>query len=945
MSKPPSIAAEPRQPAQPPARDSTGPDGAKPTTTTARASNPPGGAEQQRLAEDARRERNWRRWGPYLSERQWGTVREDYSDEGDFWSYLPHDHARSRAYRWGEDGLFGWTDRECRLCFAWAFWNEHDPILKERLFGLAGPEGNHGEDVKELYYYLDATPTFSYARALYRYPQAAFPYADLVAENRRRSNAEREYEIEDTGVFSGGRYFDMEIEFAKAEPDDVLIQLTAYNRGDRPAPLHLLPHLWLRNTWAWGRTGEGYWPKGRISLEGRKLVADHPGLDRFELACDASSGAPRFLFTDNETNVERLFGVPSASPYTKDAFHRLIAKGEAGATRPEPFGTKAAAWWRLELPAHASAVLRLRLRPRGRSEAAFGEAFETTFAKRRSEASAFHLAVRNAPLTESERSIVRQADAGLLWSRQFYHYVVTAWLEGDPAQPQPPEGHRQGRNSDWRHFYARDVISMPDKWEYPWFASWDLAFQAVAMARIDPAFAKNQVLLLLREWYMHPNGAVPAFEIAFGDVNPPLHAWAAWRVYQLGAQQGSGRDRSFLVRAFHKCLVSFTWWLNRKDIAGRNLFAGGFLGLDNVGPFDRSQPVPGGGQLEQADATAWMAFFATTMLAMALELSREEPAYVDMASRFFEHFLAIAHAMNHLGVWDEADGFYYDHAHAGGRFVPLKVRSIAGLVPLFAAESLERERLERVPRFWRRLEWSAANEPALLADIACLAPGAEHDHLLLAIPPRQRLERVLRYVLDERELLSPFGVRSLSKIYAEHPYTVQLDGRSFEVHYAPGESDTGLFGGNSNWRGPVWLPLNYLLIEALKRHHHFYGASLKVECPVGSGQWLTLRQVASELERRLSRLFLTDASAQRPQQSVDGAPARPQGPVLFHEYYHAETGRGCGASHQTGWTALIANVIERVALEREGISKHASEHALGQAPEHASGSHAAAPAG
>ncbi len=867
---------------------------------------------------------NWKRWGPYLAERQWGTVREDYSADGDCWSYLPHDYARSRAYRWGEDGLLGITDRECRVCFAIALWNGEDPILKERLFGLSGPEGNHGEDVKELYYYLDATPTSSYLKALYKYPQRPFPYDRLVAENRRRSRAEPEFEIEDTGVFDDGRYFDVVVEYAKAAPDDILIRITCSNRGPDPAALHVLPTLWHRNTWAWGREGEGYWPKGTIDRTGEgSLRSEHASLGRYLLAFEPVGGEPpRLLFTDNETNAERLFGAPNSSPWVKDAFHRHVVDGEAGAVNPDARGTKAAGWYEFTVGAGEQQIVHCRLSAEAEApRVPFGDEFEATFARRQAEADRFHASHRNADLTSEERLVARQADAGLLWSRQFYNYAVEHWMEGDPSEPPPPQERLGGRNRQWKHLYARDVISMPDKWEYPWFAAWDLAFHCVAMARIDPDFAKQQVILLGREWYMHPSGQLPAYEFDFGNANPPLHAWAAWRVYQLSAQGGFGRDRAFLEAAFQKSLVNFTWWVNREDLDGNNLFAGGFLGLDNVGLFDRSKPLPGGARLEQADATAWMAFYCTTMLAIALELARDNPTYADIASKFFEHFVAIVQATNELGgsgLWDEQDGFYYDHARVEGRIVPLRVRSAVGLIPILAAESLDDEQLRRLPDFERRLQWFLTNKPELAKNIGVTRTG-DAARRLLAVPSRERLERMLRYALDENEFLSPHGIRSLSRVYQAHPYVLELGGERHEIRYAPGDSDTGLFGGNSNWRGPVWMPLNYLLIEALKRHHHFYGESLRVEFPSGSGARLTLLEVAVELESRIAGLFLPDSAGVRP--CLRGAGIYASDPhckdlLQFHEYFDGDTGRGLGASHQTGWTALAANVLERVAANR-----------------------------
>ena len=875
-------------------------------------------AERERLAEDARRVHNWRRWGPYLAERQWGTVREDYSATGECWAYFPHDHARSRVYRWGEDGLLGICDRECRVCFALALWNGVDPILKERLFGVSGPEGNHGEDCKELYYYLDATPTASYLKALYKYPHRAYPYAELVDGNRARTRRDRELEVEDTGAFDHG-YWDVTAEYAKASPDDVLIRITITNRG-QAARLHVLPTVWLRNTWSWGRQGEGYDARGRIARVGEAGIRiEQPTLGPFRLDCD---GEPALLFTDNETNAERLWGAPNASPYTKDAFHRRVIDGAAAAVNPAGEGTKCAAWYALDVPAGGSHALRLRLCQEGHAAARPFDGFDAVFARRIAEADHYHRTVRDAPMTDEERRVVRQADAGMVWSRQFYHYIVEHWLEGDPAQPPPPAQRRMGRNRAWQQLWARDIISMPDAWEYPWFAAWDLAFHCVAMARFDPQFAKHQLLLLCREWYMHPNGQLPAYEFAFGDVNPPVHAWAVWRVYQLAGQAGLGYDREFLERAFDKCLINFTWWVNREDVEGDNLFTGGFLGLDNVGVFDRSQPLPGGGELAQADATAWMAFYCTTMVAMALELAREEAPYVDLALKFFEHFVAIAKATNELGgtgLWDDDDGFYYDQMVVPGRPPRrIKLRSMVGLVPLFAATSLDDELLQQLPVFQDRLRWFFANRPELARTIS-VALDVDHQHRLLAIPSRERLVRVLRYMLDERELLSPHGVRSLSRIHADPPYRLEIDHSAYEVRYAPGESDTGLFGGNSNWRGPVWLPVNYLIVEALKRYHHFYGDALTVECPTGSDRHMHLGEVAEELERRLVSLVLPGDGGHRP--CHGGAARYATDPafrdlVLFYEYFDGDTGRGLGASHQTGWTALAANLIERVAATR-----------------------------
>jgi hypothetical protein len=887
-------------------------------------------AESQRLDEDGRREKNWKRWGPYLAERQWGTVREDYSEHGSCWDYFPHDHARSRAYRWGEDGLLGICDREARLCFAIALWNGRDPILKERLFGLTGPEGNHGEDVKEDYFYLDSTPTHSYMKALYKYPLTEYPYARLVEENRRRGKLDAELELADTGVYEQDRYADVVAEYAKASPNDVLVRLTVANRGSEPATIHVLPTLWFRNSWSWGRTGDEYGAKPRLSRQDDgSVLAEHATLGRlrFDAAPGPDRQAPRLLFTENETNVRRVFGGENASPYVKDAFHEYVVHGRSEAVNPHGVGTKAAAHYVLEIPAGGKAVLRLRLSAIDEApKQPFGHEFNWVFEQRLREADEFYAARTPANLTADERAVVRQGYAGLLWSKQLFHYVQKEWLEGDPGQPPPPAARRQGRNSEWRHIHNRDVISMPDKWEYPWYAAWDLAFHMIPFAEIDPQFAKEQLVLFLREWYMHPNGQLPAYEFALGDVNPPVHAWACWRVYKMTGPRG-GRDRLFLSRVFQKLLLNFTWWVNRKDAEGHNLFSGGFLGLDNIGVFDRSQPLPTGGHLEQADGTAWMAFYSATMLSMALELAREDPAYEDMASKFFEHFVAIVDAMNSLGgtgLWDEEDGFYYDQLHADGRNVPLKVRSLVGLAPLFAVEILEDDVIESLPGFKKRLDWFLENRKDLARHISyCNRDRGDGGKglRLLAIPSRERLQRVLRYMLDESEFLSPGGIRSVSQFHREHPYVFRADGAEYRVDYVPAESNTGLFGGNSNWRGPVWFPMNYLLVEALERYDRFYGDGFEVEYPTGSGRMATLGEVSREIASRLARTFLPDEQGYRPCHGRD--PRYAQDPhwkdlVLFHEYFCGDTARGVGASHQTGWTALAVRFISGLARARQG---------------------------
>jgi hypothetical protein len=897
------------------------------------------GAEFLRLHEDRERIKNWKRWGPYLSERQWGTVREDYSDTGECWTYFPHDHARSRAYRWGEDGILGITDRECRLCFAVAMWNGNDPIIKERLFGLTGPEGNHGEDVKELYFYLDSTPTHSYMKGLYKYPQREYPYARLVEGNKSRGRNEPEFEITDTGVFEDGRYFDVQVEYAKAAPDDLLIRITVSNRGPEAATIHLLPTLWFRNTWSWGCKHEGCWMKPRIRFgEKKSFLTNHVALQPFEMVMAPSSSGvhPEYLFTENETNFTQIWGGGPPLNRAKDAFDAYLIHRRVEALNPRRFGTKAAAYYPLQIPAHGSAVVRLRLYPELEPpKDPLGQEFEHTFHKRIHEADEFYQRISPARLEADESQVVRQGYAGLLWTKQFYHYIVQDWLDGDPEQPPPPPSRRDGRNRDWTHLYNRDVISMPDKFEYPWYAAWDLAFHMIAFARIDPQFAKEQLLLFLREWYMHPNGQIPAYEFAFSDVNPPVHAWACWRVYKMTGEKGA-RDRVFLASAFQKLLLNFTWWVNRKDVGGKHIFAGGFLGLDNIGVFDRSKPLPTGGYLEQADGTAWMAFYCTTMLAIALELAEYDPVYEDMASKFFEHFVAIADAMNTLGgtgLWDEQDGFYYDKLFVRGAEVPLRVRSMVGIIPLFAVEVLEQDKIERLEGFKKRTQWFLEYRKDLARHISYLEAEdrPEKAHRLLAIPSRERLERVLRYVFHDDEFLSPYGIRSLSRTHKERPFVMHDDGHEYRVEYEPGESRTGLFGGNSNWRGPIWFPVNYLLIEALERYHHFYGDTLTIELPTGSGQTVTLKQAARDLAARLSRLFMPDAHGRRPSLGAD--PRWAEDPafrnlVLFHEYFHGDNGAGLGASHQTGWTALAVRCLEATAKARKKDAPVTTERAM-----------------
>lgn len=878
--------------------------------------------ESRRLDDEAARAANWKRWGPYLAEREWGTVREDYSADGEAWRDFTHDQARSRTYRWGEDGLMGICDRQGRLCFAVALWNGNDPFLKERLFGLTGPEGNHGEDVKEAYFYLDSTPTHSYMRALYKYPQTRFPYERLVAENARRSREEREFELEDTGIFDEHRYFDVDVEYAKGAPEDILIAITVTNRGPEAAPCHVLPQLWFRNTWSWGRSGEEYPVRPLLSQHGsHRIIATHHTLGTYE--CIAADGphasAPELLFTENETNLDRLYGVHNASPFTKDAFHRYVVDGARDAVNLTGRGTKSAFYYRCTLAPGESATFRLRLCSEGQQPSdALGADFTGVFTARRKEAEQFYEGHMAPGMPAAERNVVRQAYAGMFWSKQFYYYVVREWLQGDPASPPPPASRKLGRNYQWEHVHCRDIISMSDTWEYPWFAAWDVAFHTVAFGSVDNRFAREQLLLFLREWYMDSSGQLPAYEWAFDDVNPPVHAWACWRVYKMSGPRGQ-RDRVFLERAFHKLLINFTWWVNRKDLDGKHIFGGGFLGLDNIGVFDRSKPWPTGGRLEQADGTAWMAFYCLTMLSISLELASVDQSYEDVASKFFEHFVAICDAMNALGdggLWNDEDGFYYDQLHVDGQQVPMRIRSMVGLVPLFAVDILEQSVVDGLPGFKRRLEWFVRNRPDLNTHIALVDAheGNGDEHRLLAVPSRERLRRALRYVCDENEFLSPYGIRSLSRVHAERPFVLRVDGVEHRVEYVPGESNSGLFGGNSNWRGPVWIPLNYLLIEALERYHHFYGDEFTVEYPTGSGNQATLAEIARDISRRIASLFLPsdDAFTGRPSHggserfAVDG---HWKDLVLFHEYFDGDTGRGLGASHQTGWTALVARLL------------------------------------
>jgi len=871
-------------------------------------------AEQLRLIAAARREQYWRRWGPYLAERAWGTVREDYSASGTAWEYFPFEHSHLRAYRWGEDGIAGICDNHQRLCFSLALWNERDPILKERLFGLSGNQGNHGEDVKECYYYLDSTPTHTYMKCLYKYPQAEFPYARLVEENQQRTRNEPEFELIDSGVFNEDRYFDVFVEYAKAEVNDILVRISVTNRGPDSAPLHILPHLWFRNQWSWGGTEE----KPVLSqANGSKIEINEPELGEYELTME---GLPQLLFTENETNTKALWnweGHPGAPLYAKDAFHQRVVHGREDAVNPALRGTKACAWYNFNLAAGQTQTIRLRLTLRTEASRLVHD-IDGVFAERMAEAEEFY-SFANPTLSLDGKRVQRQAFAGLLWSRQYYHFVVADWLKGDPGQPKPPAARLKGRDSNWVHIYNEDVLTMPDKWEYPWYAAWDLAFHMIPLALVDPDNAKSQLKLFLREWYMHPNGQIPAYEWAFGDVNPPVHAWACWRVFTIDRKLTGRGDYEFLETVFHKLLMNFTWWVNRKDSEGNNIFEGGFLGLDNIGVFDRSKPLPGGGLIEQSDGTSWMAMYCLNMLRISQELAvNADPLYEDVANKFFEHFLYIAHAINGMGgkgLWDEEDGFFYDRLSLPDeRSIFMRVRSVVGVIPLFAVDTMESGLIESLPGFEKRMNWFIANRPDLCQNLAPLMHhGVEQRHLL-SLVSRGRLVRVLEKLLDENEFLSPHGIRSVSKYHEAHPYTLHVDGHEYQVGYEPAESRTALFGGNSNWRGPVWFPVNYLLIESLQRFHYYFGEEFTVEFPTGSGVRMHLGDVAAQLSRRLSRLFLRDDQGRRP---VFGGTEKFQTDPhfrdypLFYEYFHGDNGAGIGASHQTGWTALVAKLLQQ----------------------------------
>jgi hypothetical protein len=877
-------------------------------------SDSPSTPEHQRLAESDNRKAHWKRWGPYLSERAWGTVREDYSPYGTAWEFVSHDASRSKTYRWNEDGIAGICDRHQKICFSVAMWNGRDPILKERLFGVTGNEGNHGEDVKEDYYYLDSTPTHSYMKHLYKYPQAPFPYEWLHRENMSRGRDAREFELDDTGIFNDHRYFDVFTEYAKVSSEDILIRITVANRGPDAAEIHLLPTIWFRNTWSWGHDVKRPWMR-KCAGSPNTIELNEPQYGKRWIAFE---GTPPLLFTENETNGARFEG--GWEPMKKDSINDYVVNGKSEAINPAQIGTKASAgYWRM-VPAGGQVTFRMRFTDSPAPVSFLPADFDDVFTQRIREADEFYATVIPQDLSDDAKNVMRQAFAGMLWSKQFYHYVVRDWLHGDPGCPPPPASRLQGRNHDWLHLYNADVISMPDKWEYPWYAAWDLAFHCIPLALVDCDFAKEQLSLMVREWYMHPNGQLPAYEWAFGDVNPPVHAWAAFRVYKIDKKRTGIADRTFLQRIFHKLMLNFTWWVNRKDAEGRNVFQGGFLGLDNIGVFDRSSPLPTGGHIEQADGTGWMAMYSLNLLAIAMELAKEDPSYEDVASKFWEHFLHIANAINNLGndgtgMWNEQDGFFYDILHLPGRaHMPMRIRSMVGLIPLFAVETLDSGVIDRLPGFKRRMEWFIEHRPDLTKNVASMRDKGTKDRRLLSIAGEDQLRRVLQFMLDENEFLSPYGIRALSRAHYEVPYKLRVDGHEYTVKYEPAESSTGIFGGNSNWRGPIWFPVNVLLIESLQKFHHYLGDDFKVECPTGSGIYMNLWQVAAEISKRLTRLFLRGEDGRRPvygKNELYHSDPHWRDLILFYEFFNGDDGSGAGASHQTGWTGVVAKLMQQ----------------------------------
>ncbi|NEP56328.1 MAG: glucosidase [Symploca sp. SIO2G7] len=869
----------------------------------------------------------WKKWGPYLSERQWGTVREDYSATGEAWDYFSHEQARSRAYRWGEDGILGISDDRQQLCFAIALWNGKDPVLKERIFGLTGSQGNHGEDVKDYYFYLDSTPTHSYMKGLYKYPQAEFPYAELEAENRQRGRGGIEYELLDTGIFDDDNYYDVFVEYAKNTPEDILIKISLVNYSSESHILHLLPTLWFRNTWSWDKNTIKPTIKvgNNSNFPQMTIEASHPNLGQRWFYYQ---GEPELLFTENETNYQKIFNYDNGSKYTKDSINNYLINGQKELVNPEQTGTKFSCCYQLAIPAGATQIIKLRLSDKSNLTEPLGKEFDSIFQTRLTEADKFYQEINEQSLNADLVNVQRQALAGMLWSKQYYNFDVERWLNGDPTQPPPPPERSKGRNYQWIHLNNEDIISMPDKWEYPWYAAWDLAFHCLPIALVDPDFAKYQLDLMTREWYMHPNGQIPAYEWAFGDVNPPVHAWATWRVYKIEEKRQGKGDRQFLERVFQKLLLNFTWWVNRKDAEGNNIFEGGFLGLDNIGVFDRSASLPTGGFIEQADGTSWMAMYSLNLLTIALELALENSVYEDMATKFFEHFLYIADAMNQIGeektqLWDKEDGFFYDVLHLPhGERIRLKVRSMVGLIPLFAVTTLEPEVINKLPGFKQRLEWFIKNRTNLKKNVACMETKGVGARRMLALcyvtrdrfEQEDQLRRILTKLLDENEFLSDYGIRALSRFHQDNPYIFSVNGNENRVSYEPAESSSGLFGGNSNWRGPVWMPVNYLLIESLQKFYHYLGDDFKVECPTGSGNWLNLWEVSQELSFRLTSIFLKNRTYNRP---VYGGIEKFQNDshwqnlILFYEYFHGDNGAGIGANHQTGWTGLVAKLIQQ----------------------------------
>ncbi len=873
--------------------------------------------EEKRLKQDRERKAYWRRWGPYVSERQWGTVREDYSPDGEAWEYLSHSVSRSKAYRWGEDGIAGISDNHQRLCFSVSLWNGKDPFIKERLYGLNTYEGNHAEDVKEYYYYLDNTPTHSYMKYLYKYPQEEYPYKRLLEENKKLGRLDPEYELIDTGVFNENRYFDVYIEYAKNDPEDILIRITILNRGPEEAELHVLPTLWFKNDWSWFKyRAKPVIRKVRDNKNISVIEASHPELENMYFYSETPD---ELLFTENETNTLKLYGTKNDTVYVKDGINNYVVHDRIDTVNPELVGTKFSPYYKLLIQPQESKELRFRLAKSKNLRTPFGKKFRDIFISRKADADNFYETVSPCLHNVDEKKIQRQAFSGMLWAKQFYNYVVEDWLKGDSATPTPPEQRKLGRNHSWTHLYADDVLSMPDTWEYPWFAAWDTAFHTIPLSMIDPDFAKRQLSRLTREWYMHPNGQMPAYEWTFSDVNPPVHAWAAWRVYKIERKNYGSSDKLFLESVFQKLLLNFTWWVNRKDTRGNNIFEGGFLGLDNIGVFNRSEALPTGGYMEQADGTSWMSMYALNMLTIALELAKENQSYEDIASKFFEHFLYISHAINNFGtsrngLWDDEDGFYYDILNLpSGEQIPLKIRSMVGLIPLFAVMTIDYKLANKLPGFKRRMVWFIKNKPDLVSNCS-VSNGYEGKRKLLSIANEYKLRLILDKLLDEEEFLSPYGIRSLSKYHEKNPYILKIDGHEYSVDYEPAESRTGLFGGNSNWRGPVWFPVNFLIIESLQKFHYFFGDSFKVECPTGSGNLMNLWEVSLELSERLISIFTKDSQGSRPYNGdVEKFQSDPNwnDHILFHEYFNGDNGAGLGASHQTGWTGLIAKIIQQ----------------------------------